>query len=140
MATRVIAIIAHLVLFLRFVHAYPLNSSHPLITRATGQPGAVYVCTDRNFKENCIYLKWQRGCVDLANDQYKSFGPDLKSTCFLYEKTHCEQPKYNRPDRPPPIYDNHGKPDRTPLEVWKYPGSYIDKAVTIRSYECLNHD
>ncbi|OAL56521.1 hypothetical protein IQ07DRAFT_9723 [Pyrenochaeta sp. DS3sAY3a] len=67
-------------------------SAHPSLQRR-GLPGAVYTCTEENFRGDCQWSSPTNRCrlpgPAILNSGIKSLGPDPGGFCTLYEKFDC---------------------------------------------------
>lgn len=56
-----------------------------------GLPGAVYTCTDQNFRGDCAWIMPSTSChiPGTVDDTPRSIGPDSGGFCVLYEKATC---------------------------------------------------
>lgn len=54
-------------------------------------PGAVYICTEDNFRGDCAWTAPNDRChiVGTGNNSPKSIGPDEDGFCELFEKATC---------------------------------------------------
>lgn len=59
--------------------------------RRRGLPGAVYVCTDQNFRGDCSWIMPSTRChiPGTANQAPESIGPDPGGFCILFQKADC---------------------------------------------------
>ncbi|KAF2254497.1 hypothetical protein BU26DRAFT_400349, partial [Trematosphaeria pertusa] len=56
-----------------------------------GLPGAVYICTDRNFRGDCAWIMPDNQChiPGTGANAPKSIGPDPGGSCVLFKKADC---------------------------------------------------
>ncbi|KAF2476642.1 uncharacterized protein BDR25DRAFT_375650 [Lindgomyces ingoldianus] len=62
------------------------------IIHKRGLPGAVYICTERNFAGECGWVMPSTNChiPGTGDDTPRSIGPDPGGFCILYEKATCK--------------------------------------------------
>jgi len=68
---------------------YPEPRSIPLQKR--GLPGAVYICTDQNFRGDCSWIAPNPECHITGTGEFgpESIGPDPDGHCILFERATC---------------------------------------------------
>jgi hypothetical protein len=56
-----------------------------------GLPGAVYICTDQNFRGDCSWIAPNNDCHIIGTGEFapESIGPDPDGFCIFYEKATC---------------------------------------------------
>jgi hypothetical protein len=56
-----------------------------------GLPGAVYICTDQNFRGDCSWIAPNSQCHIIGTGEFgpESIGPDPDGHCILFEKATC---------------------------------------------------
>lgn len=71
--------------------ALPSATHHAAHLRKRGLPGAVYICTDDNFRGNCGWLLPSSSCriPGTGAQKPRSVGPDAGGHCILFEKSDC---------------------------------------------------
>lgn len=73
--------------------ARPRKFLEPRATRLRrrGLPGAVYICTDQNFRGDCSWIMPNNECHIPGTGEFapESVGPDPGGFCILYEKATC---------------------------------------------------
>lgn len=75
--------------FIGLTTANPLLPLTNLACLKGGNPGAVFYCTDRNFKGDCTYRKPDTSCFAPAVSP-QSIGPDQGGYCMMYEDRECK--------------------------------------------------
>ncbi|PVI03413.1 hypothetical protein DM02DRAFT_258571 [Periconia macrospinosa] len=57
-----------------------------------GLPGAVYICTDANFRGHCAWTMPESRChiPGTGDNAPESIGPDPDGFCVLFESTNCD--------------------------------------------------
>jgi hypothetical protein len=72
----------------RFLHSVAPRSTR---LRRRGLPGAVYICTDQNFRGDCSWIAPNSKCHITGTGEFapESIGPDPDGHCILYEKATC---------------------------------------------------
>lgn len=68
-----------------------IDPSQPHRLRKRGLPGAVYICTEENFRGDCAWTSPNNRChiAGTGNFSARSIGPDENGFCILFEKATC---------------------------------------------------
>ncbi|KAF2735525.1 hypothetical protein EJ04DRAFT_192226 [Polyplosphaeria fusca] len=80
-----------LLFFVVNTSAFPSKRIPSLRHERRGLPGAVYICTDKNFRGDCGWTMPNPDCHIAGTGEFapESIGPDPGGECTLYAKSDC---------------------------------------------------
>ncbi|KAF2643259.1 hypothetical protein P280DRAFT_248272 [Massarina eburnea CBS 473.64] len=75
----------------RWRRAQPINKPATTRLHRRGLPGAVYICTQENFRGDCAWIMPDNEChiPGTGNNSPESVGPDPGGYCVLWQKATC---------------------------------------------------